>query len=75
MNQPEQTILTITLTGGLAEWLEEEADRNTRTPSQQAAYLLGNIRAGQERRKQATVERKARRVALGLPTYRQQAAA
>lgn len=61
----DQPTTTITLTGDLADWLEQEADRNTRTPTQQAAHLLGNFMASANRRKQATIERKARREAEG----------
>ena len=61
----EQPNLTITLTGELAECLEQEADTKTRTPSQQAAHLLGNFMAASNRRKQETLERKAKREAQG----------
>ena len=73
MNQPEQSILTITLSGELAEWLEQEADTKIRTPSQQAAYLLGNFMAAANRRKQETLERTAKRKALGLGNSRKAA--
>lgn len=63
MNQPETT-LTVTLTGKVAEWLEQEADSNTRTPSQQVAYILTMRKRNQEQSKRASEERKAKRKAL-----------
>lgn len=63
MNQPE-TALTVTLTGEVAEWLGQEADSNTRTPSQQVAYILTMRKRHQEQSKQAREERKAKHKAL-----------
>ena len=74
MNQSETT-LTITLAGDLAAWLEDQADRNTRTPTQQATYFLQGIKHRKEEGKRACEERKAKREALGFPAYRRQQAA
>ena len=65
MNKAAVTV-TIIFEGDIAEWLEEEAARHTRTPAQQAAHLLKGIKNTAERRKQLTVERKAKRQALGF---------
>ena len=63
MNQPESR-LTITLTGAIADWLQQEADHNTRTPSQQVEHLLTQRKQHNERRQQATKERRAKHLAL-----------
>ncbi len=63
MSQVETT-LTVTLTGAIAEWLQQEADHNTRTPSQQVEHLLTQRKQHNERRQQATKERRAKHLAL-----------
>ena len=63
MSQVETT-LTVTLTGAIADWLQDEADRNTRTASQHVMHILAQRKAGQERLKQAAIKRKARRETL-----------
>lgn len=63
MSQPENAI-TVTIPGELADWLQQEADRSTRTPSQFVIHVLTNRKQTGERHKQATAERKARREAL-----------
>ena len=63
MSQVETT-LTVTLTGAIAEWLQQEADHNTRTPSQQVEHWLTQRKQGNERRQQATKERRAKHLAL-----------
>lgn len=74
MNQQEPT-LTMTISGDLADWLEQEADRNTRTPSQQLEFILKGIKHRAQLRKQASEERKAKREALfGASARRQRAA-
>lgn len=65
MNQSQTT--TIILTGDVAEWLVAESARVLRTPENHAEYLLRGLRGASERRKQASVERKAKRAALGFP--------
>ncbi|UJS26051.1 hypothetical protein [Thiothrix winogradskyi] len=69
-----QTPQRFTLTGELADWLEDQADRNTRTPSQQATYFLQGIKHRKEEGKRANEERKAKREALGFPTRNLKAA-
>lgn len=63
MNPPETT-LTVTITGEVAEWLEQQAASNMRTPSQHVMHVLALRKQTSERNKQATAERKARREAL-----------
>lgn len=60
-----QTV-AITFKGDVAEWLEQEAIRHTRTPEQQAIHILKGIKTTAERRKQLALERKAKRKALGF---------
>lgn len=65
MSKPEQR-LNIALAGDIADWLQQEATRNTRTPSQHAAHLLMGIKTAAERRKQTADERKEKRKGLGF---------
>ncbi|HPE62420.1 MAG: hypothetical protein KDI15_13710 [Thiothrix sp.] len=55
----------ITLTGDLAEWLIERAERNTRTPEQELTHILMPFRQraerARERRKQREVWKAVRR--------------
>lgn len=62
MNEP----LTIVIAGDIAEWLEQEANHNTRTPAQHVTHILQKRKEALERDKQRREERMERRKALGF---------